>query len=189
MSQRVQAEPDSPQTAPGRPLPQRIPLALRMFFYGTVFLAAVLVGLPWVFYRIDVHLPAVHVEIGWLRVVGGVLFVVFLALYLGASYVLSRHWQGAYVEFDPPTRLVLVGPFRHVRNPVAACLIGTMLGEAIALSSTGVLMMCCLFAVLAHWQVIRIEEPLLRRRFGQAYEDYCARVPRWIPRLGGRKPS
>jgi protein-S-isoprenylcysteine O-methyltransferase Ste14 len=158
-----------------------------MLFYGAVFLGAVLVGLPWAFYQIDLHVPAVHVELGWIRAVGVVLFAVCLAVYLGSSYVLSRHGQGAYVEFDPPRRLVVVGPFRHVRNPVAACLVGAMLGEAIALSSTGVLVMCCLFAVLAHWQVVRIEEPLLRRRFGRAYEDYCARVPRWIPAWGGRK--
>ena len=29
------------------------------------------------------------------------------------------------------------------------------------------------------------EEPTLRRRFGAEYEDYCRRVPRWWPRLGG----
>jgi protein-S-isoprenylcysteine O-methyltransferase Ste14 len=36
--------------------------------------------------------------------------------------------------------------------------------------------------VLAHAFVLLVEEPGLRRRFGEAYEQYCARVPRWIPR-------
>jgi len=27
------------------------------------------------------------------------------------------------------------------------------------------------------------EEPTLRKKFGAAYDDYCQRVPRWIPRL------
>ena len=187
MSRHAQVEPNSQQTAPANPPLKRIPLALRMLFYGVVFLAAVLVGLPWACYQIDVHFPAVHVELGWIRVVGVVLFTACLAAYLGSSYVLSRHGKGAYVEFDPHSQLVVVGPFRHVRNPVAACLVGTMLGEAIALSSSGVFVMFCVFAVLAHWQVVRIEEPLLRQRFGRAYEDYCARVPRWIPTLGRRK--
>jgi protein-S-isoprenylcysteine O-methyltransferase Ste14 len=57
-----------------------------------------------------------------------------------------------------------------------------MLGEAIAFSSTGIFIMFCLAALLAHVQVTRIEEPLLRKRYGQAYDEYCARVPRWIPR-------
>lgn len=123
-----------------------------------------------------------HVEIGWLRLVGAILFVVGLSLYLAASYVLTRRGKGAFVEFDPPTALVVEGPYRYVRNPVVACLLGAMLGEAITLSSTGVLLMFLCFLVLAHRQVTRLEEPLLRKRFGRAYEDYCARVPRWIPR-------
>ena len=58
-----------------------------------------------------------------------------------------------------------------------------MVGEAIVVSSTGIFIMFCLFAFLANGQVIHIEEPLLRKRFGRSYEDYCIRVPRWIPRL------
>lgn len=181
------AGPDSQPTTSRRPLFQRVPLGLRMLFYGVFFLLAVLVGVPWAFYQIDVYFPAVHVEIGWFRIVGAVLFGVSFVLYLVASYVLTRRGKGAYVEFDPPTELVVAGPYRYVRNPVAATLVAAMLGEAIALSSSGVLLMFCLFAGLAHLQVLRIEEPLLRKRYGQAYDDYCARVPRWIPRILRRR--
>jgi protein-S-isoprenylcysteine O-methyltransferase Ste14 len=87
------------------------------------------------------------------------------------------------VEFDPPAELVEAGPFGSIRNPVAACVVGMILGEALALSSTGVLWLALVAAVLAHLQVVRVEEPLLEKRFGQAYRDYCARVPRWIPRF------
>jgi protein-S-isoprenylcysteine O-methyltransferase Ste14 len=34
-----------------------------------------------------------------------------------------------------------------------------------------------------HGMVVRLEEPALRKRLGSAYEEYCRRVPRWIPRL------
>ncbi len=27
------------------------------------------------------------------------------------------------------------------------------------------------------------EEPTLKKKFGAAYEEYCKRVPRWIPRF------
>ncbi len=27
------------------------------------------------------------------------------------------------------------------------------------------------------------EEPILRRRFGESYEEFCKRVPRWVPRI------
>jgi protein-S-isoprenylcysteine O-methyltransferase Ste14 len=55
-------------------------------------------------------------------------------------------------------------------------------GLALAWSSIGVLLLFLLAMPLAHAQVVLLEEPLLRKRFGEAYVDYCRRVPRWIPR-------
>ncbi len=31
--------------------------------------------------------------------------------------------------------------------------------------------------------VMAYEEPTLRRSFGREYEEFCAHVPRWIPRV------
>jgi len=31
--------------------------------------------------------------------------------------------------------------------------------------------------------VLVYEEPKMRSTFGQEYRDFCANVPRWIPRL------
>ncbi len=92
-----------------------------------------------------------------------------------------KEWYG-YVEFDPPRSLVCDGPFRWCRNPIAGCVIGMLLGEAIALSSTGILLLAIAAMLAAHIQVVLLEEPLLLRRFGQDYADYAASVPRWTPR-------
>jgi protein-S-isoprenylcysteine O-methyltransferase Ste14 len=35
------------------------------------------------------------------------------------------------------------------------------------------------FAIFVH----AYEEPTLRRTFGAEYDEFCANVPRWIPRL------
>lgn len=161
---------------------ERIPLLARMLVYGAVFLAFVLGLLPWLAYRVDVHWPAWHVEIGAGRWFGAALFVACVLIYVYSSYLLSRHGRGAYVEFDPPQAFVAVGPFRWCRNPVAGSLLGAILGEALALSSTGVLLLLVLALPLAHLQVVALEEPLLRRRFGPPYEEYLKRVPRWLPR-------
>ena len=180
----------SPQAADSAPQQEhlqdklnRIPLAPRMIFYGVFFLSVMLIGLPWLAYRIDVHFPAWHVEIGWWRIPGAIVLAAFFVLYAGCSFVLTSRGRGAYVEFDPPKEFVASGPYRWVRNPVAACLVGMLLGEAVALSSTGVFLLFLGSLLPAHLQVVLMEEPLLRKRFGQAYEDYLRRVPRWIPRL------
>lgn len=170
---------------PGSPL-ARIPLLIRMAVYGASFLALLLVGLPWLAYRLDLYWPAWHIEIGWMRVVGVVLFTCALVFYLRSSYLLVRHGRGAYVEFDPPREFVASGPYRLVRNPVAACAVLMLLGEALALSSTGIFLLFLLASLLAHTQVVLLEEPLLRKRFGRSYADYVQRVPRWIPRIRGR---
>lgn len=160
----------------------RIPLPVRMLVYGLFFLSVVLGGLPWLAYRVDAYLPGWHVEIGWWQAVGVALSLVFFVTYVWSSYLLSRRGRGAYVEFDPPKEFVASGPFRWVRNPIAGSLVGMVLGEALAFSSTGILLLFVIALPLAHCQVVFLEEPLLRKRFGQAYVDYLARVPRWLPR-------
>lgn len=34
-----------------------------------------------------------------------------------------------------------------------------------------------------HLFVLMYEEPTLRKSYGREYEEFCANVPRWIPRL------
>ena len=34
-----------------------------------------------------------------------------------------------------------------------------------------------------HLFVLACEEPKLRTTYGREYDDFCAQVPRWIPRL------
>ncbi|MFQ5459073.1 MAG: methyltransferase family protein, partial [Myxococcota bacterium] len=41
--------------------------------------------------------------------------------------------------------------------------------------------LCAMF----HAFIVLYEEPVLRRKFGETYTRYCARVPRWIPRRPG----
>jgi len=165
-----------------QPILERIPLQVRMLLYGISFLAFILTGLPWLAYRLDVYAPRWHIEIGWLRIVGAGLFLVFLGMYIFCSYVLTTRGRGAFVEFDAPREFVASGPYRWVRNPVALCLIGAVFSLAVAFSSTGIFLMFLLGLPLAHMQVVLLEEPLLRKRFGSSYEAYVLRVPRWIPR-------
>ncbi len=176
-----------PRSASGPAVPtatwlDRVPLSVRMTVYSTSFLAFILVLLPWLAHRLDVYLPSLHVELGAGRLVGVVIAAAGLGIYAGSSYVLTHHGRGAYVEFDPPKEFVAVGPYRWCRNPIAGSLVLTMLGLALTFSSTGILLLFLVGLVLAHVQVVLLEEPLLRRRFGAPYARYLREVPRWIPR-------
>ena len=177
-----------PQDCAARRL-ARIPLTLRMLVYGVAFLSVLLIGLPWLAYRVDILVPAWHIEIGWFRVAGVVLLAGSGVIYVRSSYLLARRGRGAYVEFDPPRAFVATGPYRWVRNPIAASAALMLAGEALAFSSTGILLLFLFSLLVAHLQVVLLEEPLLRKRFGPSYADYLARVPRWIPRRPRRSPG
>lgn len=167
-----------------------IPLPLRMAVYYIAFLSFVLILLPWIASRLDAYVPIFRIELPTaVRFAGAVLFAAAFAIYNLASLHLTTRGRGAYVEFDPPSRFVASGLFRWCRNPIAACVVLMILGEGLALSSGGILLLFVVGIGLAHYQVVVVEEPLLRKRFGQDYEEYLARVPRWIPRPPKRSPS
>lgn len=177
-------EPSSPLR--GTPFLDRIPLALRVAFYYSAFLAFVLIALPYLAHRGGILLFGSSPDLGPFRVGGWVLFALGLACYTGSTIVLTSRGRGAYVEFDPPKEFVAQGPYRWCRNPIAASLIVAVLGLGIALSSIGILVLVGVCLPLAHAQVVLLEEPLLRKRFGSAYEDYLLTVPRWIPKPPAR---
>jgi protein-S-isoprenylcysteine O-methyltransferase Ste14 len=159
-----------------------------MVLYAAGFLAFILVGVPYVFHVLgNAVLPeTVH---AWIapasttqQALGVVLFIFGLIAYLVSSLWLVIVGKGPFVEFDPPTRFVASGPYRWMRNPIAAALLITVLGEAVFFGSAGILSLFLLGIPLAQLQVTRIEEPRLRKRFGESYIEYCRHVPRWLPR-------
>ena len=114
------------------------------------------------------------------------LGVVFLALgvaMIGWTVSLFANLgRGTLAPWDPPTRLVIRGPYRHVRNPMISGVLAVLLGEAALFGSLPVLIWAAVvFAVNAVYFPL-IEEPDLRSRFGAEYDAYAARTPRWIPR-------
>ena len=90
--------------------------------------------------------------------------------------------EGTLAPWDPTSRLVAVGPYRHVRNPMISGVLGVLTGEALAFGSVGIAIWVATFVVVNHVYFVAVEEPGLVRRFGEPYEEYRRRVPRWIPR-------
>lgn len=170
--------------------PPEKPFALRALVFTIGFLLVVLGLLPAVFHYLgrvpfggaDFWAIAREFWTSLYRLIGIAFFVVGLTAYLACSAWLIFFGRGPHVEFDPPKVFVATGPYRWVRNPVVITLILTVLGEAIYLTSPGILLLVILGMLFAQYQVTCIEEPRLRDRFGESYADYCRRVPRWIPR-------
>lgn len=54
-----------------------------------------------------------------------------------------------------------------------------LLSESLLFTSFDLLVYAISVAVIFHLFVVLHEEPLLNRRFGDAYRQYCLQVPRW----------
>jgi protein-S-isoprenylcysteine O-methyltransferase Ste14 len=91
--------------------------------------------------------------------------------------------KGTPSPIDPPKELVAVGPYRFVRNPMYAAGLVTLLGWIVWSPSLPLIVAPFLFFTAAHLFVTGYEEPTLKKKFGAAYEEYCRRVPRWIPKF------
>ncbi|HXV32690.1 MAG TPA: isoprenylcysteine carboxylmethyltransferase family protein [Gaiellaceae bacterium] len=118
-----------------------------------------------------------------LAVAGIALVALGLALVVWTVALFARVGRGTLAPWDPTSRLVVAGPYRHVRNPMISGVLAIVLGEAALFGSWALLVwFAAVFAVNAAYFPL-VEEPGLRKRFGADYDAYKANVPRWLPRL------
>lgn len=117
--------------------------------------------------------------VAWLAVSfiagGAVLYCVCLTNFA----IVGRGTPGPW---DAPRRLVAVGPYRWVRNPIYIAALLVVVGEAWLFISPSLLLYAGAMAIFCHLFVIGYEEPTLRRSFGETYAEYIRTVPRWVPR-------
>ncbi len=83
----------------------------------------------------------------------------------------------------PTSHLVVVGPYRFVRNPMYVAVLGIILGQALLFGSwatalyAGVVFLAVLLFVRLY------EEPTLEQEYGDQYREYRGSMPGWIPRV------
>lgn len=114
---------------------------------------------------------------------GAVFFLAGFALFVWCLGLFARVGQGTLAPWDPTRKLVAVGPYAYVRNPMITSVLTMLLGEALFLGSTVVAGWALVFFAINHAYFILSEEAGLEHRFGESYREYKNRVPRWIPRL------
>ncbi len=95
-------------------------------------------------------------------------------------YVFGR---GTLAPWSPPERLVVVGLYRVVRNPMYIGVLMLVAGTALWRTSPVVGIYAVGLAVAFHVRVVRYEEPWLARTFPGQWGWYVRSVPRWTPRL------
>lgn len=105
-----------------------------------------------------------------------------LVLFSWCVGLFAQVGHGTLAPWDPTRKLVAVGPYRYVRNPMIGGVFAVLLGLALIWGSWVVGVWVLLFGLVNHTYFIFSEEPGLERRFGHSFLTYKANVPRWIPR-------
>ena len=117
------------------------------------------------------------------RWLGAALFLGGLPVFADFLLQFVRKGRGTPAPIDPPRHLVVTGAFRYVRNPGYVGVISMIVGQGLFFGSAPTVGYAGVVGLMFHLFVVLYEEPDLRARFGEEYVAYCARVPRWIPRL------
>lgn len=120
---------------------------------------------------------------------GSALIVFGLALVAWTVTLFVAVGEGTLAPWDATRKLVVRGPYRHVRNPMITGVASILAGEAVAFRSWGLVILLAAFATANAIYMPLAEEPGLRRRFGADYDAYRHHVPRWIPRFDPWDPS
>ncbi len=151
---------------------------------GPVFLCIVAFLIPLGIFIATRH--RILANMGAVRYAGLIPFTLGACLSLWCVKDFVVRGRGTPAPFDPPTRLVMQGPYRYVRNPMYVGLFLVLVGEAMLYASFFVLLYALFLVAAAHIFVVFYEEPTLRRRFGESYKQYLRSVPRWLPRMPQR---
>ncbi len=123
------------------------------------------------------------------QLAGVVALAVGLTLFVASLRRFATEGEGTLAPWDPPRALVVRGPYRYVRNPMISGVLFVLVGEALLLLSSRVGWWAALFAAMNAIHIPLVEEPLLERRFGEAYREYRRHVRRFVPRLRPWEPG
>ena len=121
-----------------------------------------------------------------LLLLGSLLFFGGLILYLWGMRTLGQMFgpsTGFAVRLQVEHRLIVSGPYAHVRHPMYLAVIATSFGSLLLYWTWATL----LFAVAMLGLIARArrEDRVLSVEFGPEWQTYASNVPKWFPRLGG----
>jgi protein-S-isoprenylcysteine O-methyltransferase Ste14 len=117
------------------------------------------------------------------RVLGGSLVAAGALLLIEAFARFALKGMGTPAPIFPTKHLVVTGTYRFVRNPMYIAVVSLVLGQGLMFGDIRIVVYGLCVWLAMHLFVMVYEEPTLRKSFGDEYAEFCAHVPRWIPRL------
>jgi protein-S-isoprenylcysteine O-methyltransferase Ste14 len=164
----------------GRSTADHVASTLRqMVLFWGFFLAVIPFGIAVIEQRWAVALPFPS----FAGPVGVAVLIIASALGMWSAVVMSMLGDGTPLPSAMPNRLVIAGPYRWIRNPMAVAGIAQGVAIGLILQSWLVVAYAVAGSLLWNYGVRPHEEYDLRERFGEEFQQYCDTVRCWIPRV------
>ena len=160
---------------------RRMPALLGSAIFLVIAPGIVAGYVPWRICRWHVGAPLLGIS--WFRLVGVLLIAAALAVLLDSFARFALQRLGTPAPIFPTHHLVVSGLYRHVRNPMYVAVAALIVGQGLWFGSISVLEYGIAVWAGFYLFVVVYEEPRLRKNFGPEYEEFCANVPRRVPRL------
>jgi len=121
----------------------------------------------------------------WISPAGIVAAVVIASgvLVLLDAFARFTRADGTPAPPAPTAHLVVVGPYRFVRNPMYLAVLTIILGQALLFGSWGAVIYAGLVLGAVVLFVRGYEEPTLELEYGEEYREYRRNVRGWVPRV------
>jgi protein-S-isoprenylcysteine O-methyltransferase Ste14 len=149
----------------------------QVLVFWFVFLVAIPRGLVALEQALGV--PPMRVPVG--DTLAWVVFVAASALGLASGTLMALDGGGTPLPFDAPRHLVLRGPYRYVRNPMAIAGLAQGACVAVLLDSWFTVGLVVAGFVVWNYVVRPLEEAHLEAMFGESFRQYRRRVRCWFP--------
>jgi protein-S-isoprenylcysteine O-methyltransferase Ste14 len=172
------------------PARSTLALVIRGLLQTALFWVVFLILIPAAIMYLENKLGMRRFDVGGWRVAIVLAFLASGSTCVYCTWLFAKHGKGTPIPFEQPRELVIEGPYKFVRNPMAfggifqGMLVGAFIGSWITIvyALSG--------AVFWHFVAKPPEERDLAERFGDAYSAYRNEVRCWLPRLspyqGGR---
>ena len=97
-----------------------------------------------------------------------------------AARHLDKQWRFE-AALSEDHKLITTGPYRWLRNPIYASMLGMLLATGFAKTWWPILVAGVIFFLIGTEIRVRAEERLLASRFGEEFEKYKATTPAYLP--------
>ena len=117
---------------------------------------------------------------GLIQFLGLFLFLVGAAVLFDCIIRFAVQGEGTLSPVDRTKKLVVSGLYGYSRNPMYWGVMLVLIGEALFFESGGLwIYLLFIFAAFTLF-ILLVEEPRLKKDFGEQYNEYRKKVRRWI---------